>query len=217
MKKLLVGVITALCCFAAATSAFAGCGQSSDSGADKTDELQTKIEELQAQVSELREENEELKESVKDNNSLVAEIQDLKEIIKNYVDAEEILKSRNEFALHHAYYLGLIDRSDVESIANYNNNEVDYPEALTEEEAKAIKEAVAENLRNDVLNPFPEAKAEGITIRKFLGNYKGLYAVKLHDSYQFIPTDVPNYWDFRCGVPFHIIGHDYILLYKINL
>lgn len=215
MKKLLVGVITALCCFAAAMSAFAGCGQNNDSGADKTAELQTKIEELQTQITELQEENAELKESVKDYNNLVVKIEELQKLIKNHIDEYDSLNYGKQFTIAEAYSLDMITKNDVESVANYYNNDIQYSETLTEKETKAIKEAAAKHLRNSYNTS--QAVAEGIIITKFLGNYSGYYAIKFTTKYYTHPAQPLDYWEEICGVQFHITDYDFISIFKINL
>lgn len=212
MKKKLVSVILAVCCFVVV---FAGCVEQN---IDKIVELQEQINGLQTRVESLETALEEA-----DGNCGILEQQyynlsdenrELREIIKKYLDGFDIQIPNGRFTLSEAYGLGLFKREELISIANYYNNEIKYSEELDNTIGESIKELEAERIRNDVIEPITEAKADGVMIIKYLGCYSGCYVVKITNVYELHPADVPDYWKELDGVRFHCTGYDVIVVFK---
>ena len=90
-------------------------------------------------------------------------------------------KSKMEcYGLEEAFESGLITHDDLESIAYYLNEFVDYPEPLDKGIATAIKRAYAKELRKEGKD-FASATAKDVMFlaRGYFGEYNGCYAVRL--------------------------------------
>ena len=120
------------------------------------------------------------------------------------------------YTLQEAYDNGFLTKEDLEQIAYYNNNEIEYPETLDKSVEQKIKEVAAEYLRNREVHPVPQARASGITILKYLGAYSGNYVLMLKNKYDLYPTDIPDIWEDIEEVSFHYIGYYIIAVIKIK-
>ena len=73
---------------------------------------------------------------------------------------------------------------------------------------QTIKESVAKSLRERKIEPVAEAKAEGVTIVEYYGKYSDGYAVRVRNSYDIFPTDIPDMRIQIGGVEFHFTSYD---------
>ncbi len=90
-------------------------------------------------------------------------------------------------SLQVAYDGGLLTVGDLQSIANYHNNGIEYAEALDANIELAIKETAAEVIRTRESNPHMEASAADVSIVGYYRTYNDSVAVIVNDSF----TDYP--------------------------
>ncbi len=133
------------------------------------------------------------------------------------------------YTLQEAYDSGWLTKDDLMSIAYYHNggrehNEdimtEDYapqpktPEAIDKATEQGIKNAAAWELRNDEIEPIPEAAAEGFTILEYYGSYSGCYVILMRNHYELFPTDVPREWKTIAEVQFLMVGYSRLCVWK---
>jgi hypothetical protein len=85
-------------------------------------------------------------------------------------EEDEIVAKGTFYSLQEAYDEGLLTVENLQSIADYHNNDISYPEDLDDFVSESIKKAWAELIRTDETNPIPEATAE-----EFVLTYYGTY------------------------------------------
>lgn len=118
------------------------------------------------------------------------------------------------YTLSEAYNSGYLSKEDLQSIADYLNEEIEFPESLDSEVEKAIKETAAYNIRNRDIEPFPDATAGGIIIVAFYGVYSDNFVIKMRNNYDLHPDDVPSRWEEIGGIQFHFIGYDRVSVWR---
>lgn len=122
------------------------------------------------------------------------------------------------YSLQKAFDNGWLTKEDLQSIAYYLNDDSMpiYPNELSVEIEKAIKETRAFNLRAEVdasgVSRFPDAKAEDISFRGYYGNYNNLFAVMIADS--FTEYGQAEWSEIVDGVTFHYADGNRILIWK---
>lgn len=119
------------------------------------------------------------------------------------------------YLLREAYENGFVDKEDIASVAYYHNNSVAYPDKLSVETEKAVKESAAKRLRGGE-NPITAATADGIKVEKYYGTYGDCCAVIIRDEYLMPPTDVPFYKEEIGGVEICYTGYDIIEIWRSN-
>ena len=87
------------------------------------------------------------------------------------------------YSLQRAYDNEWLTISDLQSIANHQNQGTKPSDILSAELKAEIKETAAENLRTNSTNPIPEATAADITIIKYYGTYNNCIAVMISNIY----------------------------------
>lgn len=172
--------------------------------ADTQKELQNTIDELQSRIEEMEDRLAEMEEQIRERDEKIEQLEN--EIAEKSVGTF--------YSLQEAYDYGYLTKTDLESVANYLNEEIEYSEALDGEIENAIKEAAAYEIRNRKIEPFPEATAEGFRLTAFYGAYSDSYVIKMRNDYDNLPTDVPNYWEEIGGVQFHFMGHDRVTVWR---
>ena len=117
------------------------------------------------------------------------------------------------YSLQEAYDAGYITRTDLEEIAERQN---DWGSALKKELDPQVKQMIcedeAERLRNLEEDPYPEAEASGVWIVHYYGVYQGnCYALILNSRYEpafpMQPVEQPEFIDgieFMYGDPLRI-------------
>ena len=128
---------------------------------------------------------------------------------------EEVYASQaigKEDLLNIAYHNGDVERNEAE-LQNFEPKPIG---ELSEKTAQKIRESIAERCRN---NGFPEATAENIFIRKYLGCYNGYHAVRFTDNLTSVPHWVPDPEDYIeevGGIKLSYFGTSFIHLWKEN-
>ncbi len=117
---------------------------------------------------------------------------------------DEIVAKGTFYSLQEAYDEGFLTVGNLQSIADYHNNGVSYPEKLDDCVSESVKKAWAETLRTDETNPRPEANAEEIVITNYYGTYNNLIVVML-DYGRYTDISIPV-TDTVGGVSFNY-GH----------
>ncbi len=122
------------------------------------------------------------------------------------------------YSLQMAFDNGWLTKEDLQSIAYYHNDDSmpTYPNALSAEVEKAIKETRAYNLRDEVdadgISRFPDAKAEDVSLRGYYGKYNNLFAVLIADS--FTEYGQAEWSEIIDGVTFHYADGNKIMIWK---
>ena len=117
------------------------------------------------------------------------------------------------FTLQEAYDGGWLTVDDLRSIADYHNDNIEFPEALDLGIEQAVKETAAEAIRTRLSNPFREAIAGDVSIVGYYGTFNDCVAVLLHDTFTDYPCVI---WEESItGVTFIISGAN-ILIWKDN-
>lgn len=112
------------------------------------------------------------------------------------------------YTLQKSYDLGYLSQNDLKSIAYYVNNGKSFSVLTDGDIVQTIKESVAKSLRERKIEPVAEAKAEDITIVEYYGKYSDGYAVRVRNSYDIFPTDIPDIRIQIGGVEFHFTSYD---------
>ena len=136
------------------------------------DELQSKIDALQSQIAEME-----------------AQIGERDEKIEQF---EELIGKcvGTFYTLQEAYDNGWLTQADLQSIANYNNNGIPYPESLSDYIAKSIKKSWAKKEKED--NPATDITEEKVTICQYYGTYNDCVAVIVDEwGAQYIDIHAP--------------------------
>lgn len=120
------------------------------------------------------------------------------------------------YTLQQSFDNGYLSYEDLESIAYYINNDLSDSRQLDSGIAESIKESAAKRMREDDIEPIPDAKAEGFTIISYYGCYSDCHVVRLRDEYVLRPTNLPDYWKEIGGVNFHITTYDTVGVYRAN-
>ena len=185
-KNVAMFVLAALMLFGVCAIS-AGCSDS-----DKIKELQKQITELDnhiekkdCKIVEMEKEMEnqdkkniELKNEIDEQNGringLQKQINQLTEIIKDFVDTTSM---SGFFTLHQAYYYGLLSEADLQTIANCHNNGIPYPENIGEDIAKSLKKVWAKNLSESEKDTSSDLTEEDVSIVKYYGNYNNCVIV----------------------------------------
>lgn len=92
------------------------------------------------------------------------------------------------YNLREAYEEGLLTVENVQSIADYYHGTLEYSESLDIKVEQKIKETRAQILNLEIsrvsgMSKFPDAKAEDVTVLRYLGEYNGSFAVMIKDIY----------------------------------
>ena len=123
------------------------------------------------------------------------------------------------YSLQEAYDAGYITRTDLEEIAERQN---DWGSALKEELDPQVKQMIcedeAERLRNLEEDPYPEAEASGVRIVHYYGVYQGdSYAVMLSNIYEpAFPAVDEEQWDHIDSVDILYFNSRRIEIWKKN-
>ncbi len=123
------------------------------------------------------------------------------------------------YSLQEAYDAGYITRTDLEEIAERQN---DWGSALKEELDPQVKQMIcedeAERLRNLEEDPYPEAEASGVRIVHYYGVYQGdSYAVMLSNIYEpAFPAVDEEQWDHIDSVDILYFNPRRIEIWKKN-
>ena len=132
------------------------------------------------------------------------------------------------YTLQEAYDNGYLTREDLLNIA-YHNGDRECNESalqnfeptpigeLSEEISLKIRKSMAERYRDN--GTFPEATAENIFIKNYLGCYNGYYAVRFTDNLFLNPewvTDPEDYVQEVSGIKFCYYKTSMIFLWKEN-
>lgn len=124
-------------------------------------------------------------------------------------EKDEIVAKRTFYSLQDAYDEGLLTVENLQSIADYHNNGISYPEELDDFVSDSIKKARAESLRTDETNPKPKATAEDIVITKYYGTYNNCIVLILdygtHAEISIPVTDTVGGITFNFGHPRYCI------------
>jgi hypothetical protein len=120
-------------------------------------------------------------------------------------EEDEIVAKGIFYSLKEAYDEGLLTVENLQSIADYHNNGISYPEELDDFVSESVKKAWAESLRTDKTNPRPETTAEEIVITKYYGTYNNCIVVILdygtHADVSIPVTDTVGGVSFNYGHP----------------
>ena len=123
------------------------------------------------------------------------------------------------YSLQEAYDAGYITRTDLEEIAERQN---DWGSALKKELDPQVKQMIcedeAERLRNLEEDPYPEAEASGVRIVYYYGVYQGdCYAVMLSNIYEpAFPAVDEEQWDHIDSVDILYFNPRRIEIWKKN-
>jgi hypothetical protein len=120
-------------------------------------------------------------------------------------EEDEIVPKGTFYSLQEAYDDGLLTVENLQSIADYHNNGISYPEELDDFVSESVKMAWAESLRTNETYPRPEANAEEIVITKYYGTYNNCIVIILdygtHAEISIPVTDTVGGVSFNYGHP----------------
>ena len=118
-------------------------------------------------------------------------------------------------SLKAAYDDGFLTKEDLEQIAYYNNNHEKPEEELDSKIEQAIKEALAEEARNNEYDAYPDADAKDYEIMEYFGEYGGCYVFRADNPYGVYSDDLYVEWVEIGGVRFRVT-HFRIRIWKTN-
>jgi len=132
---------------------------------------------------------------------------------------------RTIWDLQGAYDAGLLTMQDLMSIAYYQNGSYEVvgeafipapknPEFLSAAIENAIKESMADALRNQNPHPIPEAMATDVEIIRYYGTYNSCVAVMLTISYY--EHDCAEWYVAVAGVVLHYNNGNRIIIWHQN-
>ncbi|MBE7078780.1 MAG: hypothetical protein E7380_02830 [Clostridiales bacterium] len=114
------------------------------------------------------------------------------------------------YSLEEAYENGWLTEENLEDIAGYHNNGIQYPERLNEEILVRIKTDWAKKLREDKTNPISNVTADEINVYKYYGTYGDCVVIMLDYSLAEYPAEyIPSTIEIG-GITFNFSHPRYI-------
>ena len=121
-------------------------------------------------------------------------------------------KYGNFYTLEEAYNNGLLTKENLEEIAYYINENLNYPKALNRITEKKIKNDMAYKISCEM--NIEKAEARDVFIKAYYGEYSGCYVVRIDYEYWAYPAFPVNKWLEIDGVKIHIIYPELYTVWK---
>lgn len=122
-------------------------------------------------------------------------------------------KKHGEFyTLEEAYNNGLLTKENLEEIAYYINENLNYPKALNRITEKKIKNDMAYKISCEM--NIEKAEARDVFIKAYYGEYSGCYVVRIDYEYWAYPAFPVSKWLEIDGVKIHIIYPELYTVWK---